>query len=686
MIGKKILAALLSVCMILGCMSMTALALEYEAITVGQSKTITVQAGDAIVDASVTYSFTPEESGTYFMSVSYDESLLFDHGVWFYVNDGDDYFSFGDTLEFEATAGETCQLSVNYFGQYESDMEYVVTVVRALPLEGISLSAERDTGRVGDYLYIDVTYQPELGEREQLSWTVSDPAVARLEATYADYAELYLLSAGTVTVTATTAGGKVASIDITVAEVVSSEFVVGENKVIVSNGDAQPFTFVPEYSGYYTFRVDSVDAGCGLDAESVCDGVEYYYVLEAGETYNGEAYAWVDGGLEFTVTVEYHENLEFPVPVSMEITKLPDNTTYLKNTIQELWNDDLLAGMELKLTWADGTVTDWSFDENNGRIGIHYVGGFLNEKNDGGYEIEVYLSGDTDVQPVFFDLTVLDIVPQSIELVDATPLQIVENSCGIPVEQFDVWLYLPLAAYERQVKITFSDGTSVTAKSGDLVYGYYVECSNNQGTAIMDIESRIDGFWTKDSTNLVVYWYQELNVTLDVQIIDSPVERLEIVTPPTNDAFMIGEDSKLVTEDGTVLDDIRTLLDGIALKVTYKDGTVKTFSSEDFRWVWADGGEYPFLEDYPLGIFGGWILSMEEPVPPCEIEGFVEYMGVSATYPIKLVDSFNKNDDTDKPEIEPIPGTGDEGLVLGVVMLAGLMGLAVTITRKKEVC
>lgn len=689
---KKFLVGLLVVCMVFGCMSMTAFAQETETITVGESKTVTVKASDgAELDEYVSYHFTPEQSGTYFLSVSYDESQSMNCGAWLYA--GEAYFSFGEPLQFEAVAGETCVLKLNYFGTFKTDVDYVVSLNQVQPLEGIELSAEATSGYVGDYLYIDVTYQPEFGEREELTWTVSDNAVVEIQEAYSDYAELALLSAGTVTVTAATVGGKTASIEITVEDVPGAAvYTVGANKVSISNGDSQLFTFTPEKSGYYTLSVDHSDAGCGLDADSVYDGTCDYYVLEAGETYMGEAYLWFDEEGEFSLSIEYYEGLKFPVPVAIEIVKLPSNITYLKGTIQDIWSDDLLSGMELKVTWDDGTVSDWSYDENDGYLGIYRVGGFLNEKEDGGYEVEVYVAfTEEDVETAFFDLNVLDVVPKSIELVDQTPLQIVENSCGIALEEFDAWFYLPLTAFERQVKITFSDGSVVTAKPGDDVYGLSVECVNNQGGVIMNEQTRTDGFWSKDSQNLVIYSYGELNVTLDVQIIDSPVESIELVTAPVNDTFVIDEDGNIMTKDGQVMEDFRLLLDGISLKVNYKDGSSKTFTSEDIEWVDVMGEEYPFIEGYPMGVLGEWLLSMEQPVPPCELEGYVEYKGVAVTYPISIVEKFpaedgtdGDQDETDKPVIEPIPGTGDADLVMGMIMLTCLLGTAAVITGKKK--
>lgn len=684
--SKRLVATLLTICLLFGCMSMTALAQENETIAVGENKHLTVEAaGDEILEGGASYTFTPEESGAYFMTVEYLKTDASMYGVMFYVGDGEELFSFDEPLRFEAVAGESYVLTVEYFGLYSENVDYEVAVHKAQPLDGIELSAEKTNGKVGDYLYIDVTYLPEFGEREELTWTVSDENVAAFLESYSDYAELELLSAGAVTVTATTESGKSASVDITVEEIVFSELTEGMNPVTVTN-DGQLFTFTAERSGYYSFDADHMDAGITLDAESVSDGTNVYYVLEEGETYQGEVYVWGEEEISFNVVIAYHDGLEFPIPTAIEISKLPDNITYLKNSVEEIWSDNMLSGMELKLTWADGSVTDWSFDENNGMIGIYSVCGYLNQKEDGGYEVEVYIWCDAEVESVFFDLNILDAVAESIELVDSTPLQIVENSCGMHIDILDGWLYFPFEAYHRQVKITFSDGSVVTAVAGDEIYGVTVECANNQGVAVMSTETQPEGFWAKDRENLVIYQYGDLSVQLEVEIIDSPVESIEIVTPPTNTIFMLDEDANLVTEDGAAVESISTLLEGITLKVTYKDGTQKTFTSSDFQWLDVMGDEYPYLDGYPVGVFGGWLMTMEPPTAPSEVEGYLEYKGVTVTYPIQIVEQFPSDDDDsdDKPVIEPIPETADYDMVMGLAMTACLMAAAVAVTTKKK--
>lgn len=679
---KKIIATLVVLCMVLGCMGVTAMATEETEILVpGEPKVVAVSAS-GYIDEYVYYSFTPEVSGDYMLSVSYNESLDTGLTVWLSVDDGDEYFSYGQTLVFSAEAGVTYTLCGNYFGFNFTQVEYTFLVEQCQPLEGIELNAESDCGYVDSYLSIDVNYIPANGEREEITWTVSDPAIAEITETDVDYAGVYLVSAGTVTVTATTASGKSASTDITVMELPG--LAEGDNDITIPADDVMPFGFTPAEDGYYLISVDDDMIICSLYAESLYDGTNEYYILEAGVTYSGYLYNWSEENIGCTVTIEYFEEVVILEPVSMEIVKLPDNTTYLQSTLYDVWNDDCLTGLELKVTWSDGSVSNWNYDENYGFMGTGYVGGFLNEKEDGGYEVEVYFSA-AEIEPVYFDLTILDITAESIALVDETPLQIVEYSCGLDLGSLglgmEAWYYLPFAAYDREVVITFSDGSTVNALPGDVVYGVQVSCYDNQGGMIM--RTQPDGFWSKDSENLVSYYYGDLSTDLTVEIVDSPVESIELVELP-EDTFMVDDEYGLINRDGEVVESFRDLLDGMSLKVNYKDGTSKTFAADEIEWrdIMSMGMEFPFVDGYPVGVIGGDWMMMEVPEVPGEIEGYVEYMGVSTTYTIHLVEEFEDDGDTDKP-IEINPETGDAGMLLAVLVIAVMSASVVIIKNEK---
>lgn len=676
--AKKVLAIVMILCLLFCGMSMTALAAEVRTIAVGEAKTVTVTE-----NGEVTYSFTPEESGTYMFAAGYDESLETFHMVMLSTVTAEGEVAEFDQLYFEAEAGQTYELVAGYVGNYTEAVEYTFFVEKCSAMEGIELYAESDTGNAEEYLYVELNYLPEYSIPEAVTWETSDSSVAEISYEDSNGVDLYLVAPGTATITATTASGLSASIEITVEEAeVVVELIEGENTVRVPGGELAKISFTPENSGYYSIELDGNMAGLWMDADALTYENQQYFALVAGESYDGEIYGWSEEDMECTVTVVYHEDLVILEPTAIELVSLPDNITYLASTLEELWNDGMLSGMVLRVTWSDNSVTEWDYDENYGHLGTGYVGGFLNEKEDGGYEVEVYVSA-AEVAPVFFDLTVLDITAESIALVDETPLQIVEHSCGMDLGSLGLgvegWYYFPFAAYNREVVITFSDGSTVNAKPGDVVYGMEILCQDNQGGVVVQT-SQPEGFWTKDSENLVGYVYGDLYAMLTVEIIDSPVESIEVSVE--NDTFMVDEELGLIGPDGEPMETVRDLLNGLSVTVHYKDGTTKTFAAEDVEWRTVMDMEYPFVDGYPVGIFGGDWMMEEVPEVPGEIEGYVEYMGVSTTYTIHLVEGFEDDDDTDKP-IEINPETGDKGMLLAVLVIAFMSAAVIIIKNEK---
>lgn len=681
---RKICVWLIVLSLLTGCMGMTALAAEAETITLGESKTVTVPANQSeYTEAELVFSFTPNESGSYVFATENTASEDLTHIVVLYTGDGDDATT--DKYVFEAEAGTTYELKASYWGLYTETVDYYFSVEKCLPLEGIELSAESDTGHVDESLYVDVIWQPSNSAPEAITWESSNTSVVEISYVDTEYVELYLAAPGTAVITATTVSGKTASVEITVEEAAPVlELTEGDNPVSVPVDEVCRFTFTPEVSGYYIVAADNDMVGCWLSAESVSDGTNGYYVLEADVTYEGELYNWTEEDIDCAVLIEYAEDVVILDPIAIEIVQLPDNTTYLKDTLYDVWSDDMLSGLVLEVVWSDGTVSEWSYDENFGFMGNSYVGSSLNEKEDGGIEVEVYVSAD-GVEPVFFDLTVLEITAESIALVDDTPLEIVEYSCGLDLSILGLglegWYYLPFAAYDRQVVITFSDGSKITAKPGDTVYGVEILCQNNQG--VTDSENgQSEGLWTKDSENLIGYLYGDLYAVLSVQIIDSPVESIEVIEMP-QDTFMIDEELGLIAPDGKLVENVRQLYDGMSLKVNYKDGTSKTFAAEDIEWIDMMGIEYPFVDGYPIGVIGGWVMLDEAPVAPCDIEGYLEYKGVSTTYTIHIVEEFENDDNTDKPGIEINPETGDTGMLLAVLLIS-VLGAAVIVLKNEK--
>lgn len=468
----------------------------------------------------------------------------------------------------------------------------------------------------------------------------------------------------------------------------TQELTVGENPVTVPAGEEDYFRtayFTPELSGNYLIDVDWEEpALCWVDAETISDGEYDYYVLEAGVTYEVTVVNMDEVEAEYIVYIEYIEDLEILEPVAMEITKLPDNTTYLFNDGYEV----VLDGLEMEVTWSDGSVTAWSFNDEGAWLGSYYLDWEIVEGAD---DAEIVLSvPELELAPVSFEVTLLDLMPVSIELVDSTPVTYIENSCGIDMSALGLdmgWYYLALLGTDREVVITFSDGSTVNGVPGDVIYGF----------EICVLDSQTDAPWTKDNA-YIEYSYADVSTELQVQLVESPVESVELLTPPTNNVLMLDEEFNMVDADGDFIETTKQLLEGMSLQVNYKDGSAKTFETDDIDWVDYEGMDVPFVDGYPVDILSAFLGMLdEEAVPPCDLELTLGYMGADFSYTLSIVEEFPEeppveeptDEPTDepeapqKPDVEQIPETGDEMTVM-LVMIAAMAIMGVALVTKKK--
>ncbi len=128
---KKIAIILLSLCMVFGCMSVSAENYEWEdEISYGEIKTVTIPQSEGEVDPGLIYFtqyfiFTPEVDGTYRFFVDYEEGEppydIFVDVCGFRYNDdgskvylGDGYWELENGCEFDAQVGNHYELMFQY--------------------------------------------------------------------------------------------------------------------------------------------------------------------------------------------------------------------------------------------------------------------------------------------------------------------------------------------------------------------------------------------------------------------------------------------------------------------------------------------------------------------------------------------------------------------------------------------
>ena len=631
-------------------------------MTVGDSRTITMFSGASYVSEEKYIRFTPAESRSYTLSVSYDQSLDIWHGVELSMESGSGYVRSDKVLRIDAEAGKTYIINVELWGMYNQKVDYTFRLQPSVVPEGISLMCPATAGYIGSSIYVEVQWAPDNSLVEQIQWSVSDETIAQISDSDDASVLLRLLSAGTVTLTATTENGLTASVDVTVYQHPGTITLVSSANppLQMLRNDYFDCTFTPEATGYYRITADNKALKIQLDGPTVVRNGEKLYYLEAGTAYTGGIDNLTESVVESVITVEL---VEVPTPTAISITKLPNQTEFLPGILDNIWIYDLLEGTEMSVTWSDGRITVWSFDTD----GTSYEGYEIHWqlRNSGANQKELMLKlGDATASCV---LTIKNLNVVSMELVDAAGIRIVENSCGYYDDYAKGWIYSDYLLGMYSLRITFDDGSSVTAIPGQTIYGKRLIYQMDQ----------YDRPWVKGGENFVTYTYGKLSIQVSVEIIDSPVSRIQFITKPKS-VFAIGDRRFFVSYgDGTYYfspDSLKPYLEGLSLRIYYKDDTSKVVNWGDIEWRKISGVSHPFVDGYPLGLMGELMMSFDPISTPCTSQGLVEYMGASLTYTIELVELG-----------EVTPDTGDTGLVIPVaVALISLLTMAIVFIAKKK--
>ncbi len=252
----------------------------------------------------VFYKFIPEEDGTYAACES---------GDWYKsitITDRDGYGTsssgYNVNCQYEMTAGKTYYLRL-YNGSGE-DCEYSLSVKKLSPAESMTIEGGYDTVQIGTRFTLNTTFAPEDAIEESVTWESSDEE----KATVSTWGSVTFHAAGTVTITATSENGLVATREFTVSPAV--ELVYGDT-VSAETDENGNVTFVLRATEAGTVRVEGrgdvssetrlLDAdgwqmnafgGTGLDTEVAFENAGECVYFQV-RTYNEGVGSWV-----FTVT------------------------------------------------------------------------------------------------------------------------------------------------------------------------------------------------------------------------------------------------------------------------------------------------------------------------------------------------------------------------------------------------
>ncbi len=253
---------------------------------------------------TVTFKFVPEEDGVYAVCESgrwYKNISVADRNGYGTSSSGYDV-----SCQYPMTAGDTYYIRL-YNGSGE-DREYSLSVKKVPPAESMNIEGGYDAVQIGTRFTLYTTFSPEDAITESVTWESGDESIATVDG----WGYVQFLSAGTVTITATSENGLTATREFTVSPAV--ELVLNETVSAPTDEHGYvTFTFVAEEActvrvqgrGTVSASIDAVDGdgwrfnsfgGTALDHEfTFAEAGDRLYLQVA--TYAEGSYEW-----EFTVT------------------------------------------------------------------------------------------------------------------------------------------------------------------------------------------------------------------------------------------------------------------------------------------------------------------------------------------------------------------------------------------------
>ena len=526
--------------------------------------------------AEMYYSFTPEESGTYALSVKSVELILSasvrDEDMYYLdsVYDGD------PELRYYLEAGKTYYYVISKDSSYTFKGDVSVVLQRVPDATGIVIEqGESYEAFEKSSVQFYSSFIPENAVEESCTWSLSDERVATIdESGYATF-----LTTGQTTVTVTSQKGLTASCAVTVKEIPSISLQEKKNVDYFDDQGKMYYSFTPEESGLYSLDVSSDDTYSETllyDGDMMRLTMEYGlnynvpYIMEAGKTYYYSVMHLYSDRLNVTISVNRYTR-----PVGLELVSPPDKTEY----IEELLYDDLnYSGMKVRIQWEDGTDTLLDFDNNPYKVGFYYV---YTDVSDTGLltvqygDLSITYQLDLIENPV--DYIKIDAVPKS-EFIYADPEYSYRSySWDETGEDTYVWsydFYGKRCPEGLEFTVYYNDGTSKKYTWEDI------ELPKIVGKNYQTIDGHVYSFGAygnemKVGENTVTLRYMNHTAEYTVTVKPSGVESVEIISAPDNAAY----DMRYGSPDWK----------GLSFRLRYEDGSTKDFTPDEFEYQLGPG-------------------------------------------------------------------------------------------------
>lgn len=545
---------------------------------------------------SITYSFTPGETGLYWINSEHNHKLdisVVQNGTVIEGAICNNSEWFGRYGAYYTLIGGT-----TYMITYSTDHN-VVTDINAEPVHLATQFQLYDTEIRGDegenrwiqYNLYDEEYNYAVG---QITATSSNESVVKIHSVDFGRTVLELVGEGEATITIKVEGLEAVVVPVTVNKVLN--LTLGEKLDVTyeESGQVVVARFTPEKSGYYAIYMDAAVSGevgvggfWGQEIMPGTDGCMKIY-LEAGETYG--IYSYVH---EYTESMAAKVWIEEAVyATGLELVSLPDKLTYYAGGLSTGLN---IAGITLKITWSDGTSTTCTGDQmaENGLMVNGYgisISPVENEAGTAGVVEITCCNAETS-----FNVTLEPNPVSSIEVLGQAVLP--ENTYGDDGPGF--WYYSPdLVRDMLQLKINYTDGTSVTIPASQArLHDYAIESD------LPNVQWRQP--WTKETANTVSFSYLGHEDTIDVQIRENWIKKVEVLSTPTAQFYYGDETYGWNQENGNYIfhpanyDQYK----GLSFRVTYTDGTSEIVTPEQFQWPY--GSAYDRSNVYIFGWYKG---------------------------------------------------------------------------------
>ncbi len=585
-------------------------------ITVSEPDAIAFGAEYNITEDTV-FSFIAEETG-YYRIYSYDNSecdprvLLLDENMWVVNDDDDGGYENNFDLTFYAEAGQRLYIRSSFY-YYRDGSEYKLIFNRLVPATEISVACgDTYSAHISENYLFTANFAPENALPEEVWWSSDNETVVSIS----ENGEARFVGIGTATVTVESESGLVATCVVTVENYPAIQEGVNTECIIDEARDSCYFSFTPETNGYYAFYSISDSDTCGsimydsgerYEDDDSGEGLNFYIsrYMEAGRTYTLEARYLGDRTGSFDVVIE-----ETVVVVGMSVYSFPDKTEYISG-VQPTYYD--MNGLVLEVSMSDGSTIYWRYGVDDMYIGNQRIYIYCDDIPVNG-RVEI-ICGEHGAS---FDVTLIDNPVESIEVL-SDPIKLIENQNGY-WEEHDgetYFYYWMPNMWDVELQINYTDGTHAVVM---------LETEEHEGYGIYAFHGQFEEPWLKGKENYIIVEYLGAAAQLAVEIIDNPIESIELASGPIE----LIENSGGYYEDGIFY--YYLSLSDVLIKINFTDGTSQTvgvydgyesyefgYSNDQYEDPWVMGGDnnvYVSLFEFELTIP---VIILENPVDHIEV-------------------------------------------------------------------